>query len=112
MFVVSGWDYNPVTMSLRFLVGFWWFFVIVVMATYTGNLIAVLAVPKSTLPVQTLAELAAQTQYKYGVMDGSALHTLFMVRRAYYFIFVIYILLDNIFPALTFISIFELTFPG
>ena len=31
------------------LVGFWWFFSIVITATYTGNLIAVLAVPKMVL---------------------------------------------------------------
>ena len=43
----SGSEWNPRHQALRFLIGFWWFFSIVLAATYTGNLIAVLAVPKT-----------------------------------------------------------------
>ncbi|KAI0233282.1 Glutamate receptor ionotropic, delta-2 [Lamellibrachia satsuma] len=62
--------------ATRILVGFWWFFVIVVTATYTGNLIAVLAVPKTVYPVQSLRDLTQQSTYKYGTTAGAAIYTL------------------------------------
>ena len=46
---------------------------------FSGNLIAVLAVPKTVLPVHTLEELAHQDSYRYGLIDNSALYSLFQV---------------------------------
>ena len=46
---------------------------------FSGNLIAVLAVPKTVLPVHTLEELAHQDNYRYGLIDNSALYSLFQV---------------------------------
>ena len=48
-------------------------------ATYTGNLIAALAVPGSDAQFKTLSDLAEQNEYQVGVMSGTALHTLFKV---------------------------------
>lgn len=47
------------------------------LALYTGNLTAYIAIPKQTPPISTLTELSQQSVYSYGVMDGSALHLLF-----------------------------------
>ncbi|KAK2190986.1 hypothetical protein NP493_63g02027 [Ridgeia piscesae] len=58
------------------MVACWWFFVILVAATYTGNLIAVLAVSKTGYPVQSLRELAEQSTYKYGTTAGAAIYNL------------------------------------
>ncbi|ELU06509.1 hypothetical protein CAPTEDRAFT_107202, partial [Capitella teleta] len=69
----QGSDWLADTQAARCLVGFWWFFCLVVTAIYTGNLIAVLAVPKSSLPIETLEDLANQEFYKYGTIDGAAL---------------------------------------
>ena len=46
---IAGSQYEPTSLTMRKLVGFWWFFSIVMAATYTGNLIAVLAVPKTVI---------------------------------------------------------------
>ena len=75
----SGSKWNPLSQSARLMVGFYWFFSIVAAATYTGNLIAVLAVPKTILPVLTLEDLASQNKYSYGSMNGAAIYTLIEV---------------------------------
>jgi hypothetical protein len=72
------------TQAVRCLVGFWWFFCLAVTAIYTGNLIAVLAVPKSSLPIETLEDLADQDFYKYGTIDGAALSSLMAVSTPEY----------------------------
>ena len=58
----------------------YWVFVIAVVATFTGNLMALMAVKKYNIPVNTLEELAAQPRYQAGVVDGVALADLFRVR--------------------------------
>ena len=58
----------------------YWVFVIAVIATFTGNLMALMAVKKYNIPVNTLEELAAQQSYQAGVVDGVALADLFRVR--------------------------------
>ena len=59
---------------------FWWFFAIIMSATYTGNLIAALAVPGSSLQFNTLEDLANQNEYQVGVENGIALFNLFQVQ--------------------------------
>ena len=70
----------PTEQATRFLVAGWWLVSVIVSATYTGNLIAALAVPRTVLPVQTLEDLAKQTTYTYGPVDGTAIYSLIKVR--------------------------------
>ena len=67
----------PKAMSTRFIVLVWWLFVVVILATYSGNLIAFLTVTKVTLPVSSLSDVAAQSNYKFGTVKSSALWNLF-----------------------------------
>ena len=67
----------PVAQSGRIMVGAFWFFAVVVVATYTGNLIAFLAVNKVRLPFDTLESMVKQTSVKYGPASGVALVNLF-----------------------------------
>ena len=69
----------PVAQSGRIMVGAFWFFAVVVVATYTGNLIAFLAVNKVRLPFDTLESMVKQTSVKYGPASGVALANLFRV---------------------------------
>ena len=78
----EGSQWSPRLNATRIMVACWWFFVIVVAATYTGNLTAVLAVPKTVYPVQSLQELVEQSTYKYGTTSGTAIYTLIGVRRS------------------------------
>ncbi|XP_064647069.1 glutamate receptor 3-like [Lineus longissimus] len=68
----------PCSVSGRILVKVWWIFVLVMMATYTGNLIAFLTVTKVSLPITNLNELAEQSKLGYGTVRGSALWNLLM----------------------------------
>ncbi|KAI0233279.1 Glutamate receptor ionotropic, kainate 2 [Lamellibrachia satsuma] len=74
-YVESSW-WTPRLDATRIMVGFWWFFAIVVATTYTGNLIAALAVPKTIYPVQSLNDLVEQSTYTYGCTAGAAIYTL------------------------------------
>ena len=64
----------------RFYLGCSWMFIIAIVATFTGNLMALMAVKKYNIPVNTLEELASRPEYRAGVVDGVALSDLFRVR--------------------------------
>ena len=70
---------SPVMTSVRFIVGFWWWFNIVIVATYSGNLIAFLAIVKYKAPFETLEEMAQKGGYKFGTIGGSSLESIFKV---------------------------------
>ena len=69
----------PPSQSGRMLVGTFWFFAIVVVATYTGNLIASLAVNTVNLPFESLAEMVQQSKIQWGPASGVAMIMLFRV---------------------------------
>ena len=52
---------------------------IIILTTYTGNLIAFLTITKVSLPVNSLEELASQTTHKVGVLGDSSHEAVFKV---------------------------------
>ncbi|CAC5406402.1 GRID1 [Mytilus coruscus] len=50
----------------------WWIFCIIIVATYSGNFVAVLSVTKETLPFEGIEGLVGQDIYKWGTIGGSA----------------------------------------
>jgi hypothetical protein len=78
IFVSGGCD-MPSSVSGRILLKVWWIFVLVMLATYTGNLIAFLTVTKVNLPIASLSDLPKQSQLGYGTVKGSSLWSLLMV---------------------------------
>ena len=79
---ISGQVETPAAHSGRFVIAFWWLFVVVtIVATYMGNLIAFLTVIIITPPFTNIEELAAQKEYKYGTMGDSAWEVVFRVNR-------------------------------
>jgi len=67
----------PSALSSRVFISSWWLFCLVVVGTYSGNLIAVLTVTKDKPPFDTLEEMAAQDEYKFGTLGNSMWTTLF-----------------------------------
>ncbi|XP_046572367.1 glutamate receptor ionotropic, delta-1-like isoform X2 [Haliotis rubra] len=61
----------------RILISFVWLFCIIMVAAYSGNLIAFLTVSKNYPPFKTLAEVTEQTDYTWGTDGGSMWTTLF-----------------------------------
>ncbi len=74
-----GGVYLPNAQSSRFVVGFWWMYCIVVVATYSGNLIAFLTVTRAVLPFNSLEEMLKQNDVKFGIMGGTATQTAMQV---------------------------------
>ncbi|KAJ8309745.1 hypothetical protein KUTeg_011610, partial [Tegillarca granosa] len=75
--LTQGGENPPVAQSSRALISFWWIFSLVIVATYSGNLIAFLTVSKEKLPLSSLEEVGSQSEYKWGTLGGSYFITLF-----------------------------------
>ena len=79
VYFLIGSTYKPKKLAVRIVVGSWWLFCIIIVATYVANLVAFLAVSQLTLPFTTLEELAANTDYKFGTLGGTEWVTIFKV---------------------------------
>lgn len=66
--------------SGRTLLSCWWIFCIIMMATYSGNLVAFLTVTKEKLPFSNIAGLVEQGSYKWGTLEGTVFETIFKVK--------------------------------
>ncbi|XP_066276268.1 glutamate receptor ionotropic, delta-1-like [Branchiostoma lanceolatum] len=66
--------------SGRILSAFWWFFVLIIIATYTANLAAFLTVSRMDIPVRSVQDLAQQAKIKYGTVRDSNLQSFFRSR--------------------------------
>ena len=80
--LVSGSPWLPSRCSLRVLASTWWLFCIVILATYSGNLTAFLAVAKRDLPLNSLEELGENYHYTVAVVEQTALRQLLEVTNA------------------------------
>ena len=63
----------PNAQSVRFIIAFWWMLCLVLVATYSGNLIAFLTVYKAPEPFTTVNEMASQKHYAVSTVAGTAL---------------------------------------
>lgn len=68
-------------MSGRILSAFWWFFALIITATYTANLAAFLTVTRMENPITSLDDLARQSAVVYGTIENSSLHRFFEQRK-------------------------------
>ena len=75
----AGAVHSPTMQSSRTIFASYWIFVIVVVATFTGNLTAFLTISKADMPFDSLAEMAEQTEFRYGVQEGVVQHMLLKV---------------------------------
>ena len=53
--------------SLRILWIMWWFYCVVIYATYSGNLVAFLAVVRPFVPFTRFQQFIQQSQYKFTI---------------------------------------------
>ncbi|XP_072018830.1 glutamate receptor ionotropic, kainate 2-like isoform X1 [Amphiura filiformis] len=73
----QGSEVNPRAFSTRVLSGFWWFFSLILVSSYTANLAAFLTVERMVSPIKNADELAAQTAIEYGTRSGGSTYTFF-----------------------------------
>ncbi|CAK1555308.1 unnamed protein product [Leptosia nina] len=62
----QGSEIAPIALAPRIITSVWWFFTMVIVASYVGTLVAFLTVEKNVLPFQTLEELYNHKSIAYG----------------------------------------------
>ena len=70
------------SVSGRVVVASWWVFVVLVVSCYTANLAAFLTVTSIGTTINTLEELMAQSQVRYGLVENQAAHQLMKVTHS------------------------------
>jgi len=67
----------PRAVSTRLVSGIWWFFTLILIASYTANLAAFLTVERMISPIESAEDLAKQNAIKYGTLNGGSTMTFF-----------------------------------
>ena len=78
--IYEGNDVNTSIGSIRIMRIFYWLTVIILVATYSGNLTAHLAVEKFQMPFTTLQELADDNKYSLLILKSTSTETLLKVK--------------------------------
>ena len=57
----------------------WWFFVLIMISSYTANLAAFLTMDRMDITITSVDDLANQNKIKYGVLKGGSSANFFRV---------------------------------
>ncbi|CAH1400969.1 unnamed protein product [Nezara viridula] len=68
----QGSDIAPQALSTRVVAGMWWFFVLIMISSYTANLAAFLTMDRMEATIGSVEDLANQNKIKYGVLKGGS----------------------------------------
>ncbi|XP_033743043.1 glutamate receptor 2-like [Pecten maximus] len=75
--MLQGSDTCPRSISGRIIGTVWWFFVLIIISTYTANLAAFLTVERMVAPIESADDLAKQTEIKYGTISSGTTRKFF-----------------------------------
>nr|QPZ88968.1 ionotropic receptor 4 [Diaphorina citri] len=76
-FLRQGSGLNPKATSTRIVGAIWWFFTLIIIASYTANLAAFLTVERMITPIENAQDLSEQTEIMYGTLSGGSTMTFF-----------------------------------
>ncbi|XP_059353544.1 glutamate receptor ionotropic, kainate 2-like isoform X3 [Daphnia carinata] len=80
-FLRQGSGLNPKAASTRIVGGIWWFFTLIIISSYTANLAAFLTVERMIAPIDSVEDLADQSEISYGTLDAGSTMTFFRDSR-------------------------------
>ncbi len=83
MSVFAGSVKEPNALSTRFIVGFWWMYVVVFVAVYNGNLISFLTMGIEFVPFESLNEMVEPRGFNFGFLSGTTIDYGFMSGAVY-----------------------------
>ncbi|XP_046446551.1 glutamate receptor ionotropic, kainate 2-like isoform X5 [Daphnia pulex] len=67
--------------STRIVGGIWWFFTLIIISSYTANLAAFLTVERMIAPIDSVEDLADQSDISYGTLEAGSTMTFFRDSR-------------------------------
>lgn len=73
--------------STRIVGGIWWFFTLIIISSYTANLAAFLTVERMIAPIDSVEDLADQSEISYGTLEAGSTMTFFRVISLPYYIY-------------------------
>ncbi|RWS28514.1 Glutamate receptor: ionotropic kainate-like protein 2, partial [Leptotrombidium deliense] len=73
----QGCDIMPRALSTRVLAASWWFFILILVSSYTANLAAFLTVERMVNPIESVEDLAKQTKIHYGSLASGSTQAFF-----------------------------------
>ncbi|CAH0752640.1 unnamed protein product [Diatraea saccharalis] len=68
----QGSEIAPIALAPRMITSIWWFFTMVMVASYVGTLVAFLTVEKNVMPFKTPEDLFKQKSISYGAKIGGS----------------------------------------
>ncbi|PVD34149.1 hypothetical protein C0Q70_05412 [Pomacea canaliculata] len=75
--MMQGSEHCPRSVAGRVIGGAWWFFVLIIITSYTANLAAFLTIERMLHPVDSADDLAKQTEIAYGMLESGSTRTFF-----------------------------------
>ncbi|XP_076806282.1 glutamate receptor ionotropic, delta-1-like [Clavelina lepadiformis] len=72
--VQQGTDMNLITLSSQIVTGVWWFFILIIVSSYTANLAAHLTVTRMENRISSFRDLATQTDMEYGTARDTSIY--------------------------------------
>lgn len=78
-FMQQGNNISPRSISGRIVSAVWWFFALILVASYTANLAAYLTVERMITPITSPEDLATQTDVQYGMLEHGSTYEFFRV---------------------------------
>ncbi|XP_052245576.1 glutamate receptor 2-like [Dreissena polymorpha] len=76
--MLQGNDACPRSISGRVIGTCWWFFVLIIISSYTANLAAFLTIERMFTPINSADDLSVQTDIKYGTLSQGSSFDFFM----------------------------------
>ncbi|KAL5012642.1 hypothetical protein ScPMuIL_011193 [Solemya velum] len=75
--MLQGNDLSPRSISGRIIGTVWWFFVLIIISSYTANLAAFLTIERLLMPIDEAEDLVKQSEIKYGTVASGSTRSFF-----------------------------------